>query len=215
MRIEPRSRAVALAVAAAVLSLAGCSGQRPAADSSRPAPVASVKQSAVLRQGGSFDGGGDPAGDSLGTLLDKALGRSGMHAAVYGQIISDGAAKDEPSSADGSPEVVTDYSFRVDAVFGKGPSVAYSRGDTITIRIPGGETATKSVSMEDSPRLSKGDQLVVFDQDQGLVAHDSRTIVLLTSANLGTVSGSSITFQKGVISFNEARDRLNSHPAQS
>src|SRR5437016_5688495 len=88
-------------------------------------------------------------------------------------------------------EIATDFQFTVTDVR---PTVGAPErvGTTLTLRVPGGcLPGGMCGGAEDAPQVAAGDDLFVFDQDQGSLLGGNTTtrLVASTSANVFTVRG--------------------------
>ena len=159
----------------------------------------------------------EPGADLAG-LLDRALARDGMRGALLGQIT--GTGRSHPlMPGDPQDRVVTDYDLRVDELLGAG-QLGFKAGETITLRIPGGQTSDgQNLAYEDAPELRLDDFVGAFVQDQPndgpAGSQGEKTLVVSTANNFAVIKDGQAVFKRGNAAVSEVRRRLNEHPARS
>lgn len=151
---------------------------------------------------------------TVGELLDRSLGREGMHGVVFGTVLDSGAPK--TISVGGAVLVVTDFLVQIQAELGA-PMPLFSGVPVITVRVPGGRVGPVVVEA-DAPTVRAGQNLYVWVQDQpelGVAGPRSVSVVPVTTANnvaelepSGTVNWSGDPLDRPFF-----ESRLLSHPA--
>ncbi|GEM_PF-4027062 len=101
-------------------------------------------------------------------------------------------------------EVVTDFPFAASAAYSHGTS-PYPTATTITLRVPGGSTASIVTRVEGAPTVAANEELFVFVRDQGAVAGGNTKTVLVVSSegDVFQVRGGIVHGQGALSAFSE------------
>lgn len=161
-------------------------------------------------------GGAPPSGwpTTATGVLDKSLSLPGMRGALSVHVTSAGSSHEVPDG--GGTTVVTDYRARVTGLFGS-PSHPFHTNAEIVLRLPGGTTATKTVDVEEIPRLTKDHDFLVWIYDAPATAgsgpDQAGVVRLINSGYVAPVARGIVTINGHTLSLTDAEAHLTRHPA--
>jgi hypothetical protein len=112
--------------------------------------------------------------------LDAMAHNTGFHGFVHGKVLGLPASRSTKSFGSSRLAVISDYPLLVNGFEGKGSS-PYTLGSTVVLRVPGGATETRTVTAEDAPRFSAGEEIFALVRDQGAIAGGNQPTVLVES----------------------------------
>lgn len=99
----------------------------------------------------------------MGTLIDKSIDElmeeSGL---ILSGTLGNKSEAFTVLSADGGTRVYTDYYIKPIKIYRESSDYNLEKGDLVTIRIEGGETATEIVEVEGSPEIDSGKEYLFF-----------------------------------------------------
>lgn len=112
----------------------------------------------------------DPSYEGLSHAqkLDRVLTLPGRRGFVRGTTGTP-VVLELPGSQLGLEEIMTDFPFTVHEYMGRGES-PYAVGSVISLRVPGGQRADRSMVWEGAPNVRAGQELIVDVRDQGQIA---------------------------------------------
>lgn len=98
-------------------------------------------------------------------LLDRSLSQPGVHGVVRGVVGSPSTeVLPNPDRSQGNL-LTTEFPFTIQALLGPEPS-PYHAGETVTLRIPGGQIGNRGMSVEDAPQVKAGESVYVYVTDK-------------------------------------------------
>lgn len=182
--MQRSNRFLAVLIAAAVLLISGCASRGVGTKPRAPTASAVVSSGSSAAKGVGFP---EFARLTPDERLDRVLSLPGMRGVLRGVT---GSPTSHSIQWPGSPSrnIVTDFPLKVEEFLGAAPA-AYSAGEAVTLRVPGGTVGAVTARAEDAPLVAAGEEVFIFVRDQGsyLGGNTAAVVVASDTADVMTV----------------------------